>query len=467
MFKYQLENHWPPLAWLALCTPGNKTIIVHHGADVDTRPEWFCEAVWDDNYSAGAFDRTSVVFGSGGRIREESVNFVSSIFPAGRLQHIKVNHTNYLSNSLVCLAAFLDLHVDPWYPWYYEDFFSIEDGFDNHKAYLKTNMGDVTSTYVRNLSWDGKLLCPYDKPSSLLSFHDYSSYLGYLTSTLSRMLRNMHSSFRPFNYDSISTCSSGYDSLAVSVLSRHLNNQQVICVPGDRIGLDDSGVALVQQLEMTPLKIGRDDWRKDDFSEVSFFASDAGGRDVWLFAARKHLSRKVMLSGYFGDGAWQISNNTETPVYNMGGAGGLSISEFRLQQGFIHCPLPYLGSEHIDTIRAISSSPEMQPWVLNQHYDRPLPRRIIEEAGIKRGSFGVRKTAVNVHLFRRKEFDRFLAGTPSFRDYMSWIRKQSKLAPPPTEEYPLTVPAREKIEVPLFRQLFPWALERSKQNYKT
>jgi hypothetical protein len=466
MFKYQVENNWPPLAWLALCTDGDKTVIIRHGSGVDTKPDWFCEAVWDDEYSDGGFDHSNSMFGSGGRSRSMQINFATSSFPADRLQYIKINETIYISNSLVCLAASLDLHVDPWYPWYYEDFFSIADGLHDYKTCINTDIGEVYFIYGKNLSWDGKQLSSYEKPKSTLCFHDFGSYQNFLTSTLKRLLSNMQSAERPFIYDSISTSSSGYDSLAVTVLSRQLDTQQVICVPDDRIGYDDSGIELIQQLGMEALTIKRDAWRKEPYAEVPFIASDACGRDAWLYSAREHLSHKLLLTGYFGDSAWRTADKKDgKSAFTMGSPGGISMTEFRLQYGFIHCPVPYLGIEHIDVIRAIASSDEMQPWVLNKRYDRPIPRRIIEDAGIKRGSFGTRKTAVNVHLFRRKEFDRFLAGTPSFRDYMQWIRKQSQTSPPPTEEYPLTVPPREHIEVPLFRQLFPWALERSKLNY--
>ena len=109
----------------------------------------------------------------------------------------------------------------------------------------------------------------------------------------------------------------------------------------------------------------------------------------------------------------------------------------------------------------------MEAWRQNHQYDRPIPRRIIEAAGIRREQFGNRKTATAVHLFREKEFERFFAGTESFRDYMRWIRQQSRRhAPPPSEFYNITSPKRETIEVPLVRQLFPWAVDRCKALYR-
>jgi len=68
-FAFRLADSWPPLAWLARYRPGSEVVDVAHGARVETTPEWFCEAVWDAAYEDGGFDRTDLVFGSGGRVR--------------------------------------------------------------------------------------------------------------------------------------------------------------------------------------------------------------------------------------------------------------------------------------------------------------------------------------------------------------------------------------------------------------
>ena len=76
--QYTSMDHWPRLAWLARARRSSPTLEVFHGPQVETTAEWFCEAVWDGAFAAGDFDRTDVVFGSGGRLRGRSVSFVSS-----------------------------------------------------------------------------------------------------------------------------------------------------------------------------------------------------------------------------------------------------------------------------------------------------------------------------------------------------------------------------------------------------
>jgi hypothetical protein len=52
----------------------------------------------------------------------------------------------------------------------------------------------------------------------------------------------------------------------------------------------------------------------------------------------------------------------------------------------------------------------MEPYRVGGHYDRPIPRRLAEEAGIPRGRFGVTKRAANV-LFQHEGLDAFSRGS--------------------------------------------------------
>ena len=68
--------------------------------------------------------------------------------------------------------------------------------------------------------------------------------------------------------------------------------------------------------------------------------------------------------------------------------GGHGFSEFRLVVGFIQLPFPYLGARQMQDILEITESSEMDPWRLGNGYDRPISRRIAEEAGVPRQLFG-------------------------------------------------------------------------------
>ena len=100
------------------------------------------------------------------------------------------------------------------------------------------------------------------------------------------------------------------------------------------------------------------------------------------------------------------------------GMSGLSLTEYRLWAGFIHCPVPYFGARQAPDINAITRSDEMVPWDVGGNYNRPIPRRIAEEAGIPRAAFGIRKRGTSVWLAERAIF----RSSPSLNDYWAWLR---------------------------------------------
>jgi len=273
----------------------------------------------------------------------------------------------------------------------------------------------------------------------------------------------------------MATTSSGYDSLAATVLARAMGCEQALCVPQDREGQQDNAIELVRQLGLEPLVVERAEWRKVPFVETSFIAADACGRDIWIAGAGDALRGRIVLTGNFGDTVWALPwdgtlnslqhTHSNRPI----GTNVMSFIEYRLAAGFQHCPVPFLGIASMEQLPALGRSDEMRPWLQDGFYDRPLPRRIIEDAGIERGSFGTRKTATAVHLFRRAEFDRFMVGQPSMLDFLRWLRTQSEKKPPPPgfDSSSLTTTQLELIEVPLFRHLFPWALDRWRRQYRS
>mgnify|MGYP003408922933 CR=1 FL=1 len=48
----------------------------------------------------------------------------------------------------------------------------------------------------------------------------------------------------------------------------------------------------------------------------------------------------------------------------------------------------------VAAINRVSRSDEMKPWQLGNDYDRPIPRRLLEERGVPRDAFGFGKKAV-------------------------------------------------------------------------
>jgi len=133
--------------------------------------------------------------------------------------------------------------------------------------------------------------------------------------------------------------------------------------------------------------------------------------------------------GSGGDTIWShkhlpFSNNL-TKTWARGIAS-ISQLEFRLRVGFQSFSPVYIGARHNDAIQKIQTSEEMKPWSIGGSYDRPIPRRIAELAGVPREQFGIKKVASgHSTISKNKHFSK----TSSTR-YHNFRKKMKKQANP-------------------------------------
>lgn len=497
-FEYILIDSWPALAWLAKCSPREPVIEVLHGSQVETRDDWFCEAIWDGDYQAGNFDQTDIVFGSGGRIRKSEgddnpgVFFVASCTTVDRLHSIPQNDGVWISNSLACLAECTNGSVDPVYPRYYEDLFTICSGLKKYKRTLSTTAGPVRLTYFHNLKWDGRELTESEKPNPTRDFSSFANFHSFLKDSLQKMSDNMSNSARQHPYRMLGTLSNGYDSATITVIAHEYGLKDVVSFTQARNQKNDSGEAIARKLNLHVIRTSRDEWRNHPLPEAPFLAADSYGEDVYFRSLHKELKGRVLLTGHNGDSTWDTNNVRISTELTRTTTSGLSFMEYRLMAGFIHCTVPFLGIRQSADIHTISHSAEMQPWNIGGDYNRPICRRIIEEAGIPRGSFAIHKSANSVLFYERNGF----LSPNSLADYRQWIKQcprngvlhpcrrktlrqaacsvvaqglnlianiaPAKLHRLKTIAYRFTMVERRE----LFRYVFPWALERTKEVYR-
>jgi hypothetical protein len=481
--QFNSVANWPPLAWLARCERKSGPVTIFHGSRVEAAADWFCEAVWAGDYAAADFDRTDIVAGSGARLRPEGLMFVGAGSTVDRLNSLESEDSVWVSNSLSCLLSATGARVAPSYPRYYSDLKSIIYGLDKYRRFLKTSRGPVRLTYFDNLRWDGDALTVEAKPGLGRDFSNFSLYRDFLAASLEAVAANMKARERRFPYQFLGTLSSGYDSTTITTLARPLGCREVITVDRSRGDEDDSGEALAGYLGVRPLLIKRDDWRAGHLPEVPFIAADAKGEDVFFKGAEAFLAGRLLLTGFHGDKVWAKHPEDLSENIVRGDQSGLDLSEYRLQQGFIHCPITFWGVRQIREINSISNSAEMKPWDVAGDYSRPICRRIVEEAGVPRELFGIKKRAASV-LFNSSE--QFLT-EQSLADYLSWLRLNRKHWIGRGRLPPLHSPRVDRLlqmgreslrsicsEKPLFwrissrmeetstslrRYIFPWALE--------
>jgi hypothetical protein len=480
---------WPPLAWLARCERKGGGVAIFHGRQVEIAPDWFCEAVWAGNFASGNFDRTDIIAGSGARLRDGHLTFVSAGSTVDRLNSVEAEDRVWVSKSLSCLLSTLSAHIDPSYPRYYSDLKSIITGLDKYRPFLQTSIGPVQLTYFNNLKWDGNALAMEAKAGARRDFRTFSHYRAFLDGSMQELGANMTAVGRKFRYGVVGTLSSGYDSATVTTLARAVGCKEVICVDRARGNDGDSGEQLARFLDVEPRTIKRDDWCKSPMPEVPFIAADGHGGDVFFKGAESLLAGRVLLTGFHGDRVWAKDPKDLSENIVRSDQSGLDLSDYRLQVGFIHCPVTFWGVRQIRDINRISNSEEMKDWDVPGDYSRPICRRIVEEAGVPRELFGTRKRMVSV-LFNSSE--QFLT-TQSLEDYLSWLKvnrrewiRHGRLPPAHNQtidrwkqqarehftarysEKPLLwrISSRmEETSTALRRSIFPWALERNKKLY--
>jgi hypothetical protein len=480
-FQFIPRNDWPPLSWVARIRKGGQEVEVTHGPRVETNPNWICEAAWAGSFSEGDFDQTDLISGTGIRLRDGKAVFVSSGSTVDRIVSCETGDGIHVSNSLIGLAAVLNLAVDPLYKKFYEDFRTIVNGLENYKSIVETSNPPVRLTYFRNLVFDGERLTICDKPCGDRRFSSFNEYYGFLEESLTRIGRNIADTSRRYNYTPLGTLSTGYDSPTVAVLAKRIGNSEVLTFRHGRGGTDDDGSEIASRLNLKAIPLNRDIWRQQQGSEIPFIAANAYGEEAHYVAASSLLTGRLLLTGYHGDKVWDTSTHDLSPVIKRGDPSGLALTEWRLWIGFLHCPLPFFGVRNIDEIYRISMSDEMEPWRVGGDYDRPICRRIVEQEGIPRELFGTRKSAASVVLWDRNEG--FLP-PQSMNQYTSWLRRYqmqwlNRRQPPPIWAWRLhllkasllrTASKRSANGVSasdyLFRHLFPWAFEAAKLRYR-
>ena len=418
-----LEDRWPPLAWIARCEQSNPAINVRHGPQVEVRDGWMCEAVWDSEFGAGDFDRTDLVFGSGIRLRGDRAVFVPAGATVDRLQFAELDGVTWVSNSMACLLAETGIEVDAAYGRYFDFFWSVTRGLDGYLRRVPTNRGRLEVAFFRNLVWDGERLSEKDKPNPARDLGSFEAYRHFLEAALVRIVANMAAEERRHRYEMVSSISSGYDSTASTVLARTAGLRRAFSFRTARGGGHDHGEDMARLLGLDLELVDRTAWRGVPFSEIPYLAVNGAGQDIIFSSASEHLRGRVLVSGFDGDRVWGKEKTHLTPDLARTSDGGLAFTEHRLQLGCIHLPVPGLGARQAREINEISHGPEMAAWDVPGDYSRPISRRIVEEAGIPRESFGMHKRAATNH-FRRGEA---VLTDQTRSSYYRWLASQESV----------------------------------------
>jgi len=403
-----LRKELPKLGWLASLDRASGNLLVYHGSSVEYHDGWIVEGVWDDDFIRGDFHRTGNFFGSGIRLDEGSIFFVPSKALVDRLVYCNWRDCLLVSNSLLILLSYtgarLDVHHD-----YARESFTILKGIHKYDKDITVQHPEIQhfhQAFYHNLTVNDAGDLSVEEHCRSVKISTYSDYLQLIENTLRELQKNYESSARTHPITPLSTVSSGYDSTAVTSLvsefgvklcftSRKSNSILPECLHPKASIDDGSPIARRLGLEVEDL-----DQLQIEDDELYFLAASVAGPEMTFYKMARYISEHcqvaLVFTGYHGDVLWHMKRKPAESGKDIirGDTSGFNLSEVRLKFGFINAALPFLFAHSINDIVRISNSDEMKEWRLNNNYDRPIARRLVEEKGIPRNLFGFRKKGV-------------------------------------------------------------------------
>ena len=399
--KFEQIASLPRLSWCVCIREHEEVAHIRHGSWVETRDDGFIEGAWDGPFEAYRFDEAFMLAGSGGRVVDGTILFASPGHMGERLYSLSVANELYVSNSFTFLLSQAGQDLDIHYPNYFFDF------LNHHQSGIR-----ITNKPIRIRG--GRYVYRHDccnilvKPDLTITRieknpgdppMDYSDYVAFLERTSRSICENARHPARKQPYRPLTTISQGYDSTAVSVLAGRAGCREAVTFlksVSDDGYVDDSGTAIAGYLGLQTTEYERLDFNKLSGLPTAEFYLNPFGVTEALAVMQDQFAGSLLMTGIFGDYVWSTDRQSGLPLLQEPNTDflnpAISWAEFRLRVGFIHLPAPACGAIHRPAIQRITQSREMTPWSLGGSYDRPIARRIVEEAGVPRELFGQHKS---------------------------------------------------------------------------
>lgn len=385
----------PRLAWSATVIPNDETVRVLAGKDVLHDGAVFWEGLNLSPNHPGAALEHPFPLSTGGVAGADDVAFWTPGHILDRLFVVECDGHIVVSNSLPFALRTAGTSLVPdslHYPW--------------HLGHIKAHCQSAPLTRGRlrivsnaNVSIARSGVIEVSAKRVPPAFDSYGAYLSQLHALMDEVGEaNRQATGGAYRY--IATLSSGYDSTAATVLGKRIGLSDAISIVDSRGGGigDDSGEALASVMGLSVKTGRRTDYQAAGWDAERLFYVFGLPEDIYMYPFREHLNRTLLFTGIQGDQMWNRERGTSLGSTWSWDPGGCTMQEFRLRTGFVHLPPAAFGWQHTERLRSIARSAELQPWSLDNDYDRPVPRRIAEEAGVPRELFGMKKKAVSITM---------------------------------------------------------------------
>lgn len=418
-FKVEVKETLPPLAWICEIIDSRYNFII--GGGVEFGRDYIVEGVWDDNFAEANFVASAHFYGSGAKLNKDNI----CVFVPPKLctdylfvLHDKIEGITRVSNSFNFLFARAGIDLESIFFIKFRENINVST---NEESALGADRGNpliaetddmvIYRMMYHNFTVDDKGKINYlMKVPEKLSIPNFDAYRQFLYSTTRKLIDNGAHPSRKRTLNPVTMLSTGYDSCATSAICAACGVKDAVTLDVTVGGHDDCGEKIAKSLGLQCHKVISPLGKvvpvlkaaiSKDSNLLEFIATAGIGDNVVFKTMEDMLKGKIVFSGLYGDGCWSKEGNGSGLAHHL--PYMKSRMEFRLRTGYTLVPTPAFGAYFPYFLKNINADREMKPWILNNSYDRPIPRRIAEEAGVARELFGMRKAANNPDIVNYKD----------------------------------------------------------------
>lgn len=426
----------PKMAWGAIVEKDTLNVTVYHGRNIEAQADFFVEGAWEGDFKEGRFDQADFFNGSGGRKKQKSFKktflFATSSHTLDRLHTIRLSHKLIVSNSMPFALHLANAKLNPRYMDYEKDLNSILKGISRYTEWIPLKgHKKLHLHYYCNLVIDKNLTIHKEQKPTMVPFEDYAHYRSLLSQTLRQFVQNAQDPLRRVSYGIVTTISNGYDSAASAVIAKEAGCDTALSFDRPTSYKEDCGLEIAQQLGYSSviLKDASTYLTNEELKETEFVSTGELGSGIVYTSFEEEMSDNIVIFGEEGDEFWGKDRSDANAEFSFPDdvMSGVSLIEHRLRVGYIFTPIPTFGGVQWESLYKLSNSSEMQPYSIGGSYDRPIPRRILETAGISREAFGMDKKGVGFN-YRYDNFNRLKErmSEKSFISYQQYYKAHRK-----------------------------------------
>lgn len=253
---------------------------------------------------------------------------------------------------------------------------------------------NIKVIYYANIEVDNNGKYIIKNKEIVVPFKNFKDYYQKLLQSMIKLKVNASDKNRKKQYGVVSTISRGYDAPCCAVIAKKMGATTACTFSAKGKHKEDCGNNIARKLGYTNIIVRDCDLYKnnENLLEAEVVCTGELGSEISMASFYDVFKENVVLTGERGDSIWDRNAVNVNDEFSFDSRdASLGSSERRLWVDYISCPLPLFSATAWPSIKEISSSDEMKKWTLYNGYDRPIPRRIVEEAGILRDEFGMKK----------------------------------------------------------------------------